>query len=110
MRFLTFTNLLCLCLGIATWPTPARAAFAPSEVSTVVNGVQDDFDGTSLRTNWFVRGRSVFTVSDGMLHVGTATGDPNHLLYERATYNNTVQEVLARVRVNRFGTGDSPSS
>jgi hypothetical protein len=103
-----FLVALCLCL-IAVLPCPtAYAAFAPEEVGKVVNGVQDDFTGSTLRTNWLVRGRNVFSVSDGMLHVGSATGDPNHLLYERVTYNNTIQEVLARVRVTRFDNGDGP--
>ncbi|MBL9167603.1 MAG: lamin tail domain-containing protein [Verrucomicrobiales bacterium] len=110
MKFKPFILLVALCLGlIAILPTStAQAAFAPTEVGKVVNGVQDDFTGSTLRTNWLVRGRNVFSVSDGMLHVGSATGDPNHLLYERVTYHNTIQEVLARIRVTRFDSGDGP--
>src|SRR5580765_2817145 len=78
----------------------------PMDVGTVVNGFQDDFDGADLQANWVVAGSDAFTVSGGQLHVSPATGDPNHLLYELPGYDNTVQEVLARVRVVSFGTGD----
>ena len=105
-----FSRLVALCLALFSFFSSGLlpAAFAPSEVGKVVNGVQDDFTGSTLRTNWTVRGRNVFSVSDGMLHVGSATSDPNHLLYERTVYHNTVQEVLARIRINQFGTGDGP--
>jgi len=80
--------------------------FVPADVGTTVNGYQDDFDGASLASGWQVRGANVFSVSGGMLHVTSTIGDPNHLLYEAAGYNNSVQEVLARIRVTSFGTGD----
>lgn len=91
---------ICLC------PSPTEAQLLPAEVGATVNGFQDDFDGASLDPNWAVRGSAAFSVSGGMLRVTTVTGDPNHLLYELAGYNSSVQEVLARVRVNSFGTGD----
>ena len=78
----------------------------PSEVGKTVSGFQDDFDGTVLNTNWAIAGANVFSVSGGVLHVASATGDPNHLLYAVPGYDNTVQEVLARVRILSFGTGD----
>src|SRR6266853_1546186 len=78
----------------------------PRDVGTTVNGFQDDFDGTTLGTNWVVSGANVFSVGGGVLHVSPASGDPNHLLYELAGYDNTVQEVLARIRVLNFGAGD----
>ena len=80
--------------------------FLPAEVGTTVNGYQDDFNGAAVGPNWAVRGVNVFSVSGGVLHVASATGDPNHLLYELPGYNNTVQEVLVRLRVVSFGTGD----
>ena len=86
----------------------ARAQLAPLDVGTVVAGYQDDFDGAALAAGWTVRGAAVYSVSGGMLHVATASGDPNHLLYEIAGYDNTVQEVLVRIRVTNFGTGDGP--
>ena len=80
--------------------------FLPTEVGTTVNGFQDDFTGTTLGPNWVVSGANVFSVTGGLLHVLTATGDPNHLLYEASGYDNKLQEVLARVRVISFGSGD----
>ncbi len=80
----------------------------PLDVGTVVPGYQDDFDGAALNPNWTVRGTAVYSVSGGQLHIATASGDPNHLLYELAGYDNTVQEVLVRIRVTSFGTGDGP--
>ena len=55
-----------------------------------------------------MRGASVYSVSGGMLHVTSGSGDPNHLLYELGGYNNTVQEVLVRIRVTNFGSTDGP--
>jgi hypothetical protein len=81
--------------------------FLPTDVGTTVNGFQDDFSGASLNPNWVVRGANVFSLSSGALHVGSASGDPNHLLYELPGYDSTVQEVLARIRIVNFGSGDS---
>jgi len=78
----------------------------PADVGTAVNGYQDDFDGSSLAGGWQVLGANVYSVSNGALHVTTASGDPNHLLYAVAGYDNSVQEVLARIRVLSFGAGD----
>src|SRR5689334_10696998 len=50
----------------------------PSDVGTVVNGYQDDFNGASLGANWQILGANVYTVNNGILHVSTAGGDPNH--------------------------------
>ena len=83
-----------------------HAQFLPSEVGSAVNGFQDDFDGATLNPNWVVRGQPVYSVSGGALRVTSTTGDPNHLLYEVAGYDSSVQEVLARIRVTSFGTGD----
>jgi hypothetical protein len=94
--------VVCLCAPVL------RAQLLPSDVGATVSGFQDDFDGGTLNPNWAVRGASVYMVSGGMLRVATAAGDPNHLLYELGGYNNSVQEVLARIRVNNFGTGDQP--
>ncbi len=78
----------------------------PADVGTTVNGFQDDFDGTALNPNWVVSGVDVFSVSEGLLHITSATGDPNHLLYEFPGYDDSAQEVLARIRVLNFGSGD----
>src|SRR5262249_54073575 len=95
-----------LVAGLFLCSTRLEAQLLPTDVGTTVNGFQDDFDGASLNTNWMVRGQNVFSVAGGMLHVSSAAGDPNHLLYELPGYNNTFQEVLARIRVTNFGTGD----
>ncbi len=78
----------------------------PADVGTAVSGFQDDFEGATLNPNWVVRGMPVFSVSGGSLRATSTAGDPNHLLYEAGGYNNSVQEVLARIRVTDFGTGD----
>ncbi len=94
--------------AICLFSFTVQAQLLPSDVGATVGGFQDDFDGGSLNPNWVTRGASVFSVGGGMLHVTTAAGDPNHLLYELGGYNNSVQEVLARIRVNSFGSGDGP--
>ena len=109
------TNLICRIL----WHVTARVSvislltsnlcaqpLLPADVGTTVNGFQDDFDGAALNPNWVVTGVNVFSVSEGLLHITSATGDPNHLLYEFPGYDNSVQEVLARIRVLNFGSGD----
>ncbi len=89
-------------------PSEARAQQAPVDAGTTVNGFQDDFEGGTLDPRWVARGGAAFAVSGGMLHVTTVAGDPNHLLYEAAGYDNSVQEVLARIRITNFGSGDPP--
>src|SRR3954463_6869018 len=84
------------------------AQFVPTDVGTVVPGYQDDFDGASLAPSWVVRGANVYSVASGVLHISAAAGDPNHLLYEVPGYDTTTQEVLARIRVTNFGSGDGP--
>lgn len=79
----------------------------PTDVGTTVNGFQDDFDGTSLNTNWVVQGINAYSVGNGVLHVSPATGDPDHLLCEVPGYDSTVQEVLARIRIINFGAGNT---
>ncbi len=104
LRGLFTVSGLAFFLGSYVFAQP----FVPAEVGTSVNGFQDDFNGVSLGANWMVRGENVFSVSNGLLHVAPANGDPNHLLYELPGYNNSTQEVLVRMRVKRFGTGAYP--
>src|SRR5258706_4802322 len=107
LRF-AWPALFCAgCVQLLSYAAPAQTQ-VPTDVGTTVNGYQDDFDGTSLGAGWLVLGANAYAVSNGALHVTTASGDPNHLLYAVAGYNNSVQEVLARVRVLNFGTGDAP--
>ncbi len=103
--------LICWLLATVTtlWLPSAQAqSSAPADLGTWVAGYQDDFEGTTLNANWGVYGDTVYSVSGGVLHVGTASGDPNHLLLQIAGYDATTQEVLARVRMLDFGSGDSP--
>lgn len=76
------------------------------EFGTTVNGYQDDFNGSTLNPDWLLfdgggNGPGLFTLSgSGSLFMNPAQGDPNKLLYNPASgYDNSVQEVLALVRV-----------
>lgn len=82
----------------------------PSELGQIVNGYQDDFTGTTRDPNWVPHGPGgdLYVQGNGLLHVSVLSGDPNHLLYEAPGYNSTNQEVLARIRVTDFGSGDFP--
>src|SRR5689334_13133703 len=105
------TSLLLVALqgaAICLSSLNSQAQLLPTDVGATVSGFQDDFDGGSLNPNWVARGANVFTVGGGMLHVATTAGDPNHLLYELGGYDGSVQEVLARIRVTSFGSGDGP--
>ena len=83
----------------------AAQSLLPLDAGTSVNGFQDDFSGSVLGPKWVVSGANVYSVGGGVLHVATVAGDPNHLLCELPGYDNTVQEVLARIRVLDFGSG-----
>ena len=96
-----FGALLIQALVIITSESLSAQIIAPRDFGTTVNGFQDDFERMSA--TWVVAGASVYSVSSGVLHVGQANGDPNHLLCTAAT--STVQEILARIRVTRFGNG-----
>ena len=103
-----FVRWLVVLFGVPI-PISVRAQpVVPFEVGTLVAGYQDDFSGTTLQSDWTPTGTAtgVYAVSDGVLHVTTANGDPNHLLYARSGYDATTQEILARLRVLQFGTGD----
>ena len=94
--------------AICLLPTHLTAQLLPSDVGATVSGFQDDFDAGTLDPNWVARGASAVSASGGMLHVTTTAGDPSHLLYELGGYNTSVQEVLTRIRVVNFGSGDAP--
>lgn len=97
-----------LAAGLALIPFLLSAQSVPTEVGTTVAGFQDDFDGAALNPAWTVRGQSAYALGGGILRVTSASGDPNHLLYELGGYSGSVQEVLARIRVTGFGSGDPP--
>src|SRR5260221_212033 len=103
MLALTFRRIWlapCCAAALQLYCSTATAAppLLPTDVGTTVNGYQDDFDGSSLGAGWQVLGANVYSVSNRVLHVTTASSDPNHLLYAVAGYDNSVQEVLARIR------------
>jgi hypothetical protein len=95
-------------LAIVAFASTAQALLFTNfnEFGATVNGYQDDFNGTTLNPAWFVfdggnDDPSLFSLSGtGSLFMNPAFGDPNKLLYNPLSgYNDTVQEVLALVRV-----------
>ena len=89
----------------------AQVKFTPEDVGQTVNGFQDDFAGAARNPDWVPvpPELDLYEQTGGLLRV-TVVGEAldTHLLYEAAGYNDTVQEVLARIRVTAFGTGDAP--
>jgi len=90
----------------------------PWELLQSVNGVQEDFNlatitNTTLNTNWVAVNHDPtpdrYELANGVLRIFPTVGDPNHLLYMGPGGSNSVQEVLARIRVTGFGTNlDGP--
>lgn len=80
----------------------------PAELGQIINGFQDDFSGPVRDPNWLPvgPGGDHYQQMNGVLYVTTMSGDPNHLIYVGPGGSNTTQEVLARVRVIKFGSGD----
>ena len=79
-----------------------------AEYGDTVNGYQDDFSGATMNPNWVPQGAGGdrYLQANGLLEVFANHGDPNHLLYAAPGYSNSVQEVLARMRVVAFQQGD----
>lgn len=106
-RLARFTKGAALLAALAFTGTAEALNFNNfNEFGTTVNGYQDDFNGTTLNPDWFLydgggNGPGLFTLSgSGSLFMNPALGDPNKLLYNPLSgYDNTVQEVLALVRV-----------
>ncbi len=94
--------------------TSNQAAGVPWELGQTVTGFQDDFKSATRNTNWVAAGNNnptpdMYQQTNGILRVFPSVGDPNHLLYEGVGYSNSVQEVLARIRVVGFQTNaDGP--
>jgi hypothetical protein len=82
----------------------------PPEFGQSVNGFQDDFTAETRDPNWVANGPGgdLYEQAGGVLKVGPTAGDPNHLLYVAPGYSDSTQEVLARMRVKTFATGDYP--
>lgn len=91
-------------------PLGAPTVEVPAELGQTVNGFQDDFTGATRNPNWVAvgAGGDHYLQQDGVLKVFPSAGDPNHLLYMGAGASNTVSEVLARVRMLNFSSGDAP--
>ncbi|HUT35012.1 MAG TPA: PEP-CTERM sorting domain-containing protein [Planctomycetota bacterium] len=111
--------LVALCavaMGLAATDVALALPVNYAEYGTTVTGYQDYFRGTTLNPGWTqydggAGDPSMFTLpGDGRLHVASpttaASNDPNKLLYTAVSYNTTVQEVLARIKVTTFGTAD----
>jgi len=90
----------------------AQAKFTPADVGQTVNGFQDDFSGARRDPNWVPvpPEKDNYDQLNGVLVV-TVVGEgafDTHLLYQAPGYDDTAHEVLARIRVTAFGTGDAP--
>jgi hypothetical protein len=85
----------------------------PADFGQSVNAFQDDFTGATRDPNWLPvpAEQDQYEQTDGLLRV-TVVGDTldTHLLYVAPGYSDSAQEVLARIRVTSFGTGDAPRS
>jgi hypothetical protein len=81
----------------------------PWEQGQVVQGFQDDFNAPTRNPSWIVcgSGGDYYKQANGVLTVTVQNGDPNHLLYQ-ATYDDAIQEVLARIRLTSVWSGSSP--
>ncbi|MCL5098415.1 MAG: immunoglobulin domain-containing protein [Candidatus Omnitrophica bacterium] len=79
----------------------------PLEVGQTVKGFQDDFEAATRDPLWVATGVDAFVQDGGVLRVTGMPDDPNHLLYTAPGYSNDTQEVLARIKMNVYTTGDS---
>ena len=98
-------------LAVEVHQGPLSAKTVPrnfAEYNTRVNGYHDLFENTTLEPGWTSVGSGTWTLpGDGFLHASSGSTDPSKLLYSGASYNGTVQNVLAMVRVTAFGaSGD----
>ena len=80
-----------------------------ADLGDTVSGFQDDFSAAVRNTNWAVLGPGGdnYVQQAGLLKVFVSHGDPNHLVYAAGGYSNDVQEIVARVRVVGFQSGDA---
>ena len=104
--------LIVFCLAAHLAPIPqAQVNFAPVDFGQTVKGFQDDFTGAMRDPNWVAvpPEKDNYEQANGVLTV-TVVGEgafDTHLLYEAPGYDDTVQEVLTRIRVTSFGLGDA---
>lgn len=85
-----------------------QAQYAPLDFGQVVHGFQDDFNCPTRDPNWVSTppDQDCYAQAQGVLKATVKNGDPNHLLYAVPGYDEVVQEVLAKIKVTAFGTGD----
>ncbi|MCF7708227.1 MAG: hypothetical protein K9N52_04940, partial [Verrucomicrobia bacterium] len=96
------TTISAVAVALLLYPQQAFAQVYPDDYGQTVNGYQEEFNGTEKSENWVPvgGGGDVYQQSSGTLKVGTAAGDPNHLLLQIPSgYDMDNQEVLARFRV-----------
>ena len=94
--------------GVFAAPAQALLFNNFNESGTIVNGFQDDFDGTEMSPDWFLYDggldyppAGLFAKSGtGTLLMNPSSGDPNKLLYNPVTpYSDVIQEVVALIRM-----------
>ena len=94
-----------LAIGLSQVAAPGQ--FFPNDFGQTVNAFQDDFSSSVRDPHWVAapRHHDAYTQTDGVLRVNVTSGNPNHLVYAVPGYHPTQQEVLARIRINRFDGG-----
>lgn len=112
MRTQFIPVVIALCVACPfSFQISAQPKFTPEDIGLTVNGYQDDFTAATRDVNWtpVPPELDMYEQTGGVLKV-TVVGEvlDTHLLYTAAGYNDTVQEVLARIRVTAFGMGDAP--
>lgn len=105
-------SIAALCLiGQGSLNLHAQGKFTPEDIGQTVKGYQDDFTGAARNPNWVPvpPELDMYEQANGVLRV-TVVGEAldTHLLYAAPGYDDSTQEVLARIRVTAFGTGDAP--
>src|SRR5687767_996063 len=92
---------------LAAFSLQAASPVYPPELGQKIMAYEDGFNSSERREAWLARGADVFTQQNGVMRFGPAAGDPNHLVLQ-LPYNDTNQEILARIRVMSVGWGDAP--
>ncbi|MHB0957894.1 MAG: hypothetical protein ACYC0X_19280 [Pirellulaceae bacterium] len=82
----------------------------PQDFGQIVSGFQDDFDDVTRDPQWIAIPAEPdgYKQAEGVLQVTSMDANPSHLLYCATGYDDTVQEVLARMRVKQGAPGASP--
>ena len=80
----------------------------PGEAGQRVNGYQENFGGP-LTSDWISIGPAsgLFQQTNGLLRIRSSASASGQFLLLAAGGSNATQELLARVRITRLGTGDA---